>query len=463
MRVLAFSLYLVSSASLRVCDDESSSATGAASAAATAQASAAARATVGASGPRIGGSQVTVGSHAVELLVHASGLAEAIVTDAAGQVVSEGVKLSLVAEAKGGEKVAGKLAFSAPRGRFEGRCRGKGKGNVELSAAPIELSLDVGGKVATATLKDAVIVHGPRFGGQMLVAGSYGVEVLARPSGEVFAFVHDRAGAEVKADAGLDIRANLTGKLGSEEIALRFDPARGCFAGHAKAGAELSSGSLELSLKAGGNAAVGRLARIALLAEATHGGAVVLLGGFSAEIVVKGPDVRLFVVDADGKASADASFDAKVAFGADASEALSLRWDAGCLCYRGSLAANVDLSLQPITVSLVAAGQTFVGAAASLRAAADARLRLQGKLAADAAVDAKAAAGADAKLSADLNAKAPEVKANLGGLGAKVASGVKVDVQAPKVNVQVPKVNATAGTQAGGKAKASAGFQIGTK
>jgi hypothetical protein len=173
----------------------------------------------------------------------------------------------------------------------------------------------------------------------------------------------------------------------------------------------------------------------------------------------------VFVLDANGKASAEANLQVKLAFGADATEELALRWDAGCLCYRGSLAASVDATLQPLTVSLVAGGQAFVGAAASLRAVADARLRAEGKVTADAALDASAAARA--RLNANLAAKLPEVKAKVGAAEAKVASGVKVNVQAPKVNVQAPKVNvnqsATAGTQAGGKAKASAGFSIGTK
>jgi hypothetical protein len=212
---------------------------------------------------------------------------------------------------------------------------------------------------------------------------------------------------------------------------------------------------------------VGRLERISLMVDASHGGQIVLLDGFSAEIAVKGQEVSAFVFDAEGKASADANLGLKLGFGADFSEDLALRWDAGCLCYKGSLAANVDATLQPIRVSLVAGAQAFVGYAASLKAAADARASVHGKLTADAKLDANAAADLGAKVNADVKAKAPEVKANLGGLGAKAAAGANVNVQAPKVNVQAPKVNvnqsATAGTQAGGKAKASAGFSIGTK
>jgi hypothetical protein len=467
MRVLAFSLYLVSSASLKVCESESPPASGAASAAVSAEAVGATSSKLALSAPRIGGTQIAVGEHSVELLLHASGLAEAIVMDASGKVVSNGVQLSLMADARGGEKAEAKLAFSAPRGRFEGRCQAKGKGSVELVPGPIDLTLEVGGKVMTSKFSDAVLIHGPRLGGNVLVAGGYGIELFARPSGEVLAFVRDRKGVEVNGDAGLDLRAKVKAKVDSEDIALRFDGARGCFAGRAKAGAELTGGPLELSLRAQGIAAIGGLSRLALLAEASHGGELVLLDGFSAEILVKGRDISVFVLDAAGKASADANLDVKLAFGADASEVLALRWDIGCLCYRGSLAANLDVSLQPLTVSLVAGGQAFVGAAASLRALGDARLRIQGKASAGATLDARAGAVGDAKLNADLKAKAADIKADLGAIGAKAGAGVKVGVEAPKVQVQTPKVSvkqsASAGAQTGGKAKASAGFQIGTK
>jgi hypothetical protein len=304
------------------------------------------------SGPRIGGTKVAVGEHSVELLIHASGVVEAVVTDASDKLVTD-AGLSLVAEAKGGGRAEGKLAFSAPRARFHGRCEAKGKGQVELAPGPVELSLDVGGKVSTATLSDAVVLQEPKLGGQLVVVGSYGVELLVKADGEVLAFVRDRAGAEVKADAGLDLNVMASTKGRMEAIALRFDAVRGCFAGRAGAGVELAGGPLELSLKTGGKLAVGRLEK----------------------------------------------------------------------------------------VSLLAAG--------------------------DARVDARASAAAGARVGADVKAPAVDAKASLGALGAKAAAGAKVDVQAPKVNVQAPSVSVkqTAGTgaQAGGKAKASSGFSIGTK
>jgi hypothetical protein len=462
MRSLAISFYLLSSASLRVCESDNASAPAAASAAASANANAQLNGNAAArvnARPRIGGTTVAVGTHTVELVLHDSGHAEALVTDASDRVVSEGVKLSLVASAQGGARAEGTLEFSAPRGRFEGRCQGKGDGKLELVSGPVDIALEVAGVAASAKLSEAVIVRGPEFGGHVLVAGAHSVELLARPNGDVLAFVRDRSGAAVKGDAGLalDVKASAKGAA-SEDVSLKFDAPRACFFGKAKAGVELAPGPLELSLKAGADTSIGRLERMALLAEAAHGGQVVLAGELSAEIVAKGKDVSAFVFDADGKAMADAKLDVRLRVGAAAEQELALRWEPPCLCYRGSLAANLDANLQPIRISIVAGSKAFVGAAASLGALVDARARAAGKLAADAKLDANAAVAGDARANANAKLTVPEVKANVGGVASKAAANI--NVQAPKVTV---KQSADAGTQAGGKAKASAGFHIGTK
>jgi len=443
MKMLALSLGIALFGSLRVCGSKDASPTGAASGNAQATASAGAEASVKvtAAAPRIGGSVAVVGDHSVELKLHQSGSVEALVSNAAGELVSDGTALSVTAATEGGGREEAKLAFSKPHGRFEGRCKGK------LAPGRADIGLDAKGKTAAGAIDDAVVVRGPELGGNVLVAGGHSAEVFVRPSGEVLGFVHDRAGADVKGDANLDVKAKVRTSAGTtEEVSLVFEPPRGCFAGKAKA--ELAPGPVEIGIAAKGaaNASLGRMENVSLLVDASHGGEVLVAGDYSAEIVVegKGKSVLAFVADASGKASADANLDVNLDFGADAGSSLSLKWDPKKLCYRGSLSAGADLDVKPIRLEIVAGGKAFVGAAASLRAVADARLKAAAKL--DADVDLKA----KAKLDAD-------AKANLKG-------NVKADVAAPKaaanVSVTAPKVKvdekAKAGAKAGGGAKASA-------
>ncbi len=457
MRMLLISLSLLSAGYLRVCKGEdSAAAAGSATAEANVAASATASAQDKAVAPRIGGNLVAVGEFNVEVLVRHAGQVEALVSDASGKLVSDGVKLAVTAQGNAGASEKVELAFAAPSARFQGKAKG------ELSTGPLEVSLDVGGKALSGKLTAAVAVPEPKFGGQVLTAGGYSAELFVRPSGEVRAFVRDGAGADVK--GGVDCKAKLKTKAGaSEDVALSFDAPSASFVGHAKAGAELAPGPIEFSVSAGAGAqaSLGGLERIALSVSATHGGQVVVVGDYSVELVVKGKEVAAFVFDASGKAVAAADLDLKLDVGAGAGAAVALKWDAPSLSYKGKLDADLDLNVEPIRVSIAAGGKAFVGAVASLKAAA--AINAETKLAADLNV------GADAKADLDAKVKVPDVKAKLDKTASAAAN---VKVAAPKVDVNVSKsasLGATAGSKttsgakAGGGAKASAGFSLGTK
>ncbi len=194
---------------------------------------------------------------------------------------------------------------------------------------------------------------------------------------------------------------------------------------------------------------------------ASHGGQVVAVGDFSVELVAKGQAISAFVLDATGKAHAAGDLDLKLLVGAGAGTELALKWDAPSASYTGKVAANLDLGLQPIRIALVAGGKAFVGAVASLNAAAKANAKLDGKLAVDTNLDlnldakAKLAADAKAKLAADAKAKLDQA--------AKAAASVKVT--APKVDVSAKKSASASAKAGGGKAegKASAGISFGAK
>jgi hypothetical protein len=457
MRLFAVPLLLFVAGSAKICSSEdkggadaSAQASGSASVKDSAAASMRAKGALAL--PRIGGSVASAGDFSVELATHQNGLVEALISDAKGALVSAGVKLSALVRAKGGATEKLELAFVPARARFEGRA----KAGVELVPGPIDVDLDVGGKVQTCKLNAAVVLPEPRFGGNVLAAGAYSAELFVSPKGEVRAFI-DNAGAQVKGDAAAKFKVNANARGGArEEINLAFDPPHACFIGKAKAGVELAPGPLEFVADASVGGGVGRLENVGLSVDASHGGEVVAVGDFSVELVAKGPEIRAFVFDASGKAHAAADLDLNLDVGAGAGTRLKLEWDAPSLSYVAKANANVNLALEPIRVSLVASGKAFVGAVASLKAAAKANANFKAKADVDVDTNAKLDADANAKLAAGAKAKL-DANAN----AAKNASA-SIKVTPPKVNVTTSK-SASAGTKAGGGAKASAGFSIGVK
>jgi hypothetical protein len=461
MRFYDISLCLLAVTSFRVCDSKESTppegvaaearATASASGAVAAEGSAA----LAAPKPRIGGSVVLVGDHAVELVLNRSGALEALVSNAEGKPVSAAAKLSVTLATSANARERVEFAFAAPRARFEAQAKGT------LVGGPLDVSLDLGGRVASATLRESAVLHGPELGGSLLAAGDFGAEVFVRANGEVLALVRDRTGARLGADADLSVSAKVaTADGASHDLSLAFDAARGCFAGKAGAGIALAPGPFELSVSGKAGARVGALANLALTASATHGGEIVVVGDYAVELVLEGKEIVAYVFDASGKASAAADLGLELELGASGEQRLKLGFHAPSLSYRAAFSGSIDAV--PVRVRLVASGKAFVGAALSLKALGKARLG--GSL--SAAADLGASAGAE--LDTGVSVKAPAVNAKVTATGAKNASaGAKVSLTAPKVSVTAPKVSVTnkasTGTKAGGSAKASAGFSLGTK
>jgi len=453
MRLLVVPLLLFVAGSAKVCDSEDKAKTDAAgSLAAEGSARAAADAKVVLAAPRIGGTVANAGELSVEVAVHRSGLVEALVSDASGKLVSDGVKLSASVQTKAGAAERLELAFVPARARFEGHA----KAGVELAAGPVEASLEVAGKKLGCQLNVAAMLPEPRIGGHLLAAGAFSAEVLASPTGEVLALVSDSAGAEVAGSIDAKLSVTMSTKAGAREtIALAFDAARACFAGKAKAGVDLAPGPLEFLVDAKVGGGIGRLEGIGLSVAASHGGQVVAVGDFSVELVAKGQAFRAFVLDASGKAHVGGDLDLKLLVGAGAGSELALKWDAPSASYAGKVAANIDLGLEPIRVALVAGGKAFVGGVASLNAVAQANAKLNGKVNVGTNLDAGAKLDAKAKLAADAKAKVDQ--------SAKAVASLKV--APPKVDLNAKKSASASAKAGGGKAdaKASAGFSFGTK
>lgn len=460
MRVLLLSLGLLSSSSLRVCSSEETSASAreSGSVAASAGASVSGKTAVSANAktaiPRIGGSVVAVGDHSVEVVLHQEGLVHALVLDATGQSVTDGVARLAVTPPKPAAAV--QLRFSPALARFEGHAAE----GMTLVPGRVDVSLDVEGKTSASFLADVPVLRGPELGGSLLVAGNYGAEVFANPSGEVLAFVRQRSGAALEGNAGLELSAKVSTTAGATEtVGLSFDAARRGFVGKAKAA--LAPGPFELLVSGKAGLHVGRLERCSLRGLASHGGEVLVAGDYGVELVAAGQQLSAFVLDAHGRAASRA--DLKLTAQLPGAPSIALDWDASSRSYRGAFAANIDVDARPITLTLVAGARAFHARASSLRAVLNAKLDGTAKLtgAANADLAGKLENNANTKLDAKAKVAVPDVRANLAASAAKAKSAAaSVTVTPPKVTVTK---SASATTKAGTGAKASAGFRFGTK
>ncbi len=263
MRLLLISLSILSAGSLRVCGkDDAGGAAGSASGEAAATASVGASAAVKASvTPRLGGNVVAVGDFFVEVALHRSGLVLALVFDQAGKLVNDGVKLSVNAKAKGGANAKVELAFDPPRACFHGQA----DAGVELESGPLEVALEVGGKAeAKGNLALAVALPEPKFGGAVVAAGDFAVELVAKGP-EIQAFVFDASG---KAHAAGDLDLNVAlGADAKTNLKLVWDPPSLSYKARASADLDLALEPIRLELKAAGKAFVGAVASIKATAD----------------------------------------------------------------------------------------------------------------------------------------------------------------------------------------------------
>lgn len=260
----------------------SAEATGSASAQATASAAANVQA-------RMGGTVIAAGDYAVEALLHAGGAVEALVMDAKGQLIANpgDAKLSLTAAAKGGAQAKLDLKWDPVRACFVGHA---GAG-VELVPGPVDVSLDLGGKVNAGHLADVAIAVDATHGGRVVMVGDYSVELVAN-AGFVQAFVFDASG-KAHAAGDLDLKLDIDGK----PLVLAWDATSMSYKAKLDAGVSLDAKPVTIQLAANGKAFVGALASYkvdldakARLAAAADVGADAK-AKLGAAVNVKAPDV----------------------------------------------------------------------------------------------------------------------------------------------------------------------------
>ena len=403
---------------------------------------------------RMGGSLVMLGDYVAEILLHADGLVEASLMDRTGQPLLATTEASLTVRAntQGGAGTDVKLAWDPPRARFVGHAGGGAK----LASGPVKVELALQGKTAQGTLAMAPLVTGPRFGGHLLAVGDLGAEVLVNANGNVAAHLWDVKLEPVTAGTKVEALVQL-GAGAAQTVALHWEEPTARFEGKANLSGALGPIDLDLKVDQGGRVSTGAMAGLVLNGEAHHGGMVLAVGDYSAEVVAGAGLVQAFVMDASCKAHA--SGDLGVTLELVGMPKLDLKWDAPSASYQAKL--GVDLSQRPFKLRIESGGRAYVGAVAKLKASAVADLSAKGK------VEADTAALAQGKATAGVNIEPPSVKvtppklnadakASVGtGSGAK--ADAKADVKAPSISVTPPSV------KAGAAASAKAGTKGGVK
>jgi len=307
-----------------------------------------------------------------------------------------------------------------------------------------------------AEVKAALV---PRIGGSIVSVGAHQVEIALHQRGLIEGDVRAAGGVALAEPEKAKLAATVNTKAGAKErVELEWVPAQQRFVGKAKAQTELSAGPVEVELALGAKPEVATLASAAILIGPAHGGALMAAGEYSVEVVNQEGLVLAYVMDASGKAVADA--DVRLHLGGEGAAETQLKWDAPSASYQAKLDAALDMKAQPVRVAIDVGGRSRIGGMA--------RFDANAALAANTATAAKANANVNAKTNANANAKlkaeAPDVNAKA-SLKPAAAAQANLKASAPTVSVKAPQVKTQAKSEANkaGSASAKVGFSIGTK
>ncbi|MEY2934780.1 MAG: hypothetical protein RL033_5529 [Pseudomonadota bacterium] len=333
-------------------------------------------------------------------------------------------------------------------------------------------SADVAGSsppVAAAAAAHTALVT-PTLGGSVLAVGAQQLELAVLENGSVLGQVYDASGALVASAQLPQVAVDLRTKGGGRpHVELGWDPARGCLAGRAQLEAGLIAEPIDVSLALNGKVSRALLSGYAILPLARFGGSVLAVGPHAVELVVQGNTVLAYVLEASGQARAGADLTLQLQLaGADP---LTFSWDAQRSQYRLDIDGQLDLSAQPLRLTLSAPGKSYAGAVGSLSGMAKTRLDARAQLSADAQLSAAGRAQlATPALEASAKAKLPaaSLKASASAGASKLAAGKLAASKAlsARVSAQAPslKVSKSASSSASVKkpsAKASAGVKAG--
>jgi hypothetical protein len=208
-----------------------------------------------------------LGEHQLELAVQHDGFVRALVFDAQGRRMDDASSATIVVTLTGedGRKHALELARDARRRCFWGKANAGGA--LGLSSIPVKL--DVGGKVVAGSLSQYALLPAPRFGGQVIAVGGFGVELVATGD-RLAAHVLDSWG---KAVTRIDLELKLVSGDGSE-LALTWDAPSSSYRAALDGKLDASTQPLRLALGADGKLHVGATQSLRSIAELRAAAAV---------------------------------------------------------------------------------------------------------------------------------------------------------------------------------------------
>jgi hypothetical protein len=277
--------------------------------------------------PRIGGTIVVAGDYNVEILAFVDGRIEAILMDMKGELVADAnAKLKATLAAKGDARAQVELKWDVELARFVGKV----EGDVVLVPGPLELELDVGGKVSAGALAELGLAAQASHGGQMMVAGQWSVE-LAAEAGVVHAYAFDVSG---KAHAAGDLDLDLALE-GAGDIDLVWDPPSASYTAKLDAGIDLTAKPIVLKVAADGKIAMAAVHSFHASAKADADATLAAGAKLDADARVKAPKVN---AKADAGAKADVG--AKASGKASTKKSASAKADAGGGSFKASAKAK---------------------------------------------------------------------------------------------------------------------------
>lgn len=212
-----------------------------------------------------------------------------------------------------------------------------------------------------------------RIGGNVADVGDHKVEVLLHRHGRVEALVAGPDGKLIEGADAAKLEATVPVEGGAKEhVALKWDKARGRYIGHAKGGAKLAPGEVELKLETGGKTATGKLADAAVLVGPEFGGTLLAAGKYGTEVRVGADgDVEAHVRNAAGvELKGDAGLDVKANLHAEGGKTVvvALAWDPVRAAFVGK--AQAGLALLPGPIELTVDGKADGKATGRLEAVA---------------------------------------------------------------------------------------------
>lgn len=166
---------------------------------------------IAAARPELGGNLLALGEQQLELAVEHDGLVRAVVFDAQGRRVADAPAstIGVTLTTENGRKLELSLAHDRERACFWS----KASPGEALGSSTIPVSLGARGKTITGSLSQYALLPAPRFGGQVIAVGGFGVELVATPE-RLAAHVLDSFGKPVtRIDLALELELGAAGPL----------------------------------------------------------------------------------------------------------------------------------------------------------------------------------------------------------------------------------------------------------